>query len=400
MKPDAGKKILIVDDTAFNIQIVAHILKSEGYQLAFAKDGKTAVDLAERIQFDLILLDLMMPDMDGYEVCRRIKKMENSNDIPIIFITGRVDPESIVQAFEAGGIDYIIKPFNHKELAARVKTHLDLIEKSRLLKKAYLNLEKKNEEITASIRYAKNIQNAILPNIDLIEQKFSDSFVYLNPRDIVSGDFYWFCEAGDKFYFAVIDCTGHGVPGAFMSMIANSLLNEIVFHKKVMIPSKILIQLHYELIKSLNQSGPEKKMQNDGMDITLAMIDFKWKEVFIASVGQWFYVVQDNQLKGFKGDKFFIGGKFLKNREPYFTDYKFSFDKELKIYMLSDGLTDQFGGETNEKFMNKRFETFILENHKLTMKQQKKQIELAYEKWEGKSRQIDDVIVVGIQLGL
>ena len=259
-------------------------------------------------------------------------------------------------------------------------------------------LEQSHKLITSSITYAKHIQEAILPPARTINKMLPESFVFFKPRDIVSGDFYWFGELNDKLLIAVADCTGHGVPGAFMSMIGNTLISEIVNKNKISVPSKILAKLNEGVISSLHQDEDNIDTQFDGMDMSICSIDKKSKKIQLAGANQNMYVIDEGEMKICEGDIFSIGGIFWKRDKVTFTNHTFHYKEGLTIYLMSDGFNDQFGGRDNSKFMEKRMKKLILESWQLPMKEQLKKFNTTFELWKGNKRQIDDVIVVGFRL--
>ncbi len=272
-------------------------------------------------------------------------------------------------------------------------------------------ISKKNILITDSITYAKLIQEAILPSEKLMKTHLPDSFIFFKPRDIVSGDFYWFSEQNGKLFVAVVDCTGHGVPGAFMSIIGNTLLNEIVNNKKVHSPAKILEELNAGVVYSLNQGPDREGSQDDGMDITMCCIDKLKKEIQIASANHTSYIISsDNaqispdaanksgQIRTIQGDIFSIGGMFSLKPDQSFKNHLINIEKETIIYMFSDGYQDQIGGKEGEKFMADKFKKMLLENHHLEMQEQLNMINQTYDNWKGNRKQIDDILVIGIRV--
>ncbi len=289
-------------------------------------------------------------------------------------------------------IDLFGKHIDLKKASKRIEFQNNLIETKNK------ELEDKSRAISESLAYAKLIQQAILPSPKFINNKFPESFVLFRPKDVVSGDFYWYSEREHLQFFALADCTGHGVPGALMSMIGNSLLNKIVENHKNDKPSQILKLLSKEVIFALNQSFDIETSQNDGMDITLCQIDNIKKEFTIASAIQNYYVLSEGNMQVIKGDFFSIGGLFADYPDFCFTDHKFKLSRETIIYMLSDGYKDQFGGPEGRKFMRGNLKTVLLKNAHLPMQEQKIILERIFENWKGKHKQIDDVLVIGLKL--
>jgi sigma-B regulation protein RsbU (phosphoserine phosphatase) len=213
----------------------------------------SALKWLDKKKFDLVLLDIMMPGMDGYEVCSLIRKNPAFNDILIIFITAKTDSESIIKGFEAGAVDYITKPFIKSELLIRVKTQLNIKKANEQLIHYLHQIEERNRKISDSIDYARYIQNAVLSASEKNLKLLPEHFILDLPKDILSGDFYWVCKSEKRFVIAVMDCTGHGVPGALMSILGITLLNETVINDHVIQPDKILESLRLKIINAMSQ---------------------------------------------------------------------------------------------------------------------------------------------------
>lgn len=262
------------------------------------------------------------------------------------------------------------------------------------LAKAYQKIEIKNNQITDSINYARRIQSAILPPHEDVSTHLKNFFVIYKPKDIVSGDFYWFTYHLGKSFFAVADCTGHGVPGALMSMIGNTLLNEIVNQKDIVDPAEILYRLNEGVIKALRQSGVDIMEQDDGMDISLCCIDDKNKlKLSYASANLSIFINTEGVLTELKGDIFSVGGGIGSSGKMFQTK-----NLELKegsaIIMSTDGYYDQFGGKDNSKFLVSKFEEIVSEIN-FSEGGAKEKIETKFENWKGMRHQTDDVLVAG-----
>ncbi|WP_338759821.1 AAA family ATPase [Bernardetia sp. ABR2-2B] len=265
------------------------------------------------------------------------------------------------------------------------------------LDQAYKELDTKNKSLTSSINYAKRIQDVILPEDDYLKDAVSEEmFVFYRPRNIVSGDFYWVADKGDYTVLALVDCTGHGVPGAFMSLIGNNILETIINVKNIIIPSIILTELDKAVAKILKQDHTSNR---DGMDMTVCLIDKKNKKVKIAAAKQDFYYFTD-KLNIIKGSKKSIGGSYMKSqKQNHFTDQEISFaDKEVTCYMSSDGYQDQFGGEKDRKFMIKNFKLLLQNGANLSIKKQKQKIKTSLQDWKKNTPQTDDILVIGFKL--
>jgi len=258
-------------------------------------------------------------------------------------------------------------------------------------------LAQKNKDITSSIQYAKRIQDAILPTKEQIHKHFPDSFVLFKPKDIVSGDFYWFGEKMGRKIAACVDCTGHGVPGAFMSMIGTNLLNQIILENGITEPAAILSALNQGVRTALKQGIQSEIETTDGMDIALCSIDMNAKEVQFSSALRHLIIISNGKIEKVDGNKFPIGGAQL-DTERIFTNHLKFLKKGDILYMFSDGYADQFGGEKGKKFMIKRLHTLLLSIYLFSMPEQKTLLEKELENWKGNHSQVDDVLVIGIRV--
>jgi serine phosphatase RsbU (regulator of sigma subunit) len=251
------------------------------------------------------------------------------------------------------------------------------------------------KQVTDSIHYAKRIQEAILPPQELFDQLMPNSFVLYKPKDIVSGDFYWLDKKGDSIYCAAVDCTGHGVPGAFMSIVGSNLLKDAVNNTNLYAPSEIMDKLN-EGVASTLHVGLTEKQTKDGMDMTLVAIDYKKLELQFAAAFNPLYIVRDGQLIQHKADKFPVGAFVGETRK--FANCTVELKKGDTIYIFSDGYADQFGGPKGKKFMAGTFRNLLLEVSSLTAHEQKKRLDETIEKWRGQLEQVDDILIIGIKI--
>lgn len=272
------------------------------------------------------------------------------------------------------------------EVQVEERTH-EIVEQKKLI-------EEKNKDITDSINYAKRIQDAILPEQSLLSTLFHDSFVLFKPKDIVSGDFYWFAEFNDKKIIAVADCTGHGVPGALMSMIGCNILNKLILEDGLSQPDLILNELNEEVRKALKQKESVSETR-DGMDIVI--ISITGNNLQYAGAHRPLYYITNNQLQEIKADKYSIGG-IQQEENRLFTNHTLPLQKGDKIYLSSDGFADQFGGESGKKLMTKNFKGLLQNIQNDTMETQKIFLKSTIEKWQGSREQVDDILVIGINL--
>ena len=301
--------------------------------------------------------------------------------------------------------------------------NVEILEKSDELGKALGKIEKQNLQIRQSINYAKGIQTAMVPPTNLLKSFFADSFIFWKPRDVVSGDFYWFRQVDDKFdlkkifnydhsistaeqnlahiekadklLITAVDCTGHGVPGAFMSMIGNNLLDEIA-NKGISRPDMVLEQLHYGVRAALKQNVTGNK---DGMDMSICLVDKKAKKMYFAGANNPIVYIRNGEVIQIKGNNAAIGGAH--NVAPKFDLHEIPLDEPISCYIFSDGYVDQFGGPDGRKFMIKKFRELLLEIHEMPFDEQENLLRVTLEGWMGDDNpQIDDVLVVGFRIDL
>lgn len=413
--------ILIVDDNPTNLKVLGNSLTTDGYKIDFALNGEQALQWLKKRDFDLILLDVMMPGMDGYEVCRIIKKNKRIKEIPVIFLTAKTLTGDLLEGFKAGGVDYITKPFDSLELKIRLKTHLDLANAKKLIKKQVKELklanetleqkvvertkeiqtkkeiiELKNKELTDSILYARRIQKAILPPGDYIETLFPKRFILYLPKDIVSGDFYWIKKINNKIISVVADCTGHGVPGAFMSLLGIAFLNDIVYKNEEIHANEILNELRDKIIHSLRQTGHIDDLSKDGIDVALYMLDENNLSVEFSGANNPLYIVRNEKLITIKPDRMPIGIHYGEFKE--FTNHKIDLDNGDILYTSTDGYYDQFGGKDNKKLKLVKFKELLIELSIESMEEQERLFKKNLREWMGDNEQVDDILLMGVKI--
>ena len=257
-------------------------------------------------------------------------------------------------------------------------------------------LAQKNADITASIQYAKRIQHAILPELDFIYRHFPQSFIFYRPKDIVSGDFYWFAEKDGKKIMVCADCTGHGVPGALMSVIGHNLLNQIILEKGITSPDEILNRLNAGVMTALKQ-GLHEEDTRDGMDISICVFTDESREMLYAGALRPLILIHKGIISKIDSDRFPIGGN-LTLRETKYTLHKVMLEPGDMLYMFSDGFADQFGGARGKKFMVKRLLELLQEMENQPLAEQAARLEVAFDGWKDNYAQVDDVLVVGIRV--
>lgn len=280
----------------------------------------------------------------------------------------------------------------------------EILAQSQTLEDSNQSLQQASQKIKSSIQYAKRIQLALLPMQKLLAKQGLGFFIFYKPRDIVSGDFYWFAEVEEQgskqLIVAVADCTGHGVPGAFMTIMGTSILNQVMKEKKKYSPQQVLQELYQRMMVALgikNSEGKTRKKYQvqDGMDIAVCRIAFDSQTLSFAGAKRPLCLFRQHQMQEIKGSKYPIGSTQYDQKE--FTEHTINFAKGDAIYLYSDGYPDQFGGEHNTKFMVKKFKQLLQQVESLPMPNQKDKLEQTFDAWQNHEKQTDDVLVVGIR---
>ncbi|MCW3104385.1 MAG: protein serine/threonine phosphatase [Bacteroidetes bacterium] len=263
------------------------------------------------------------------------------------------------------------------------------------IKRTNVELAEKKKEIQDSINYAKNIQEAMLPDVQVLKRYFPEGFGLFMPKDVVSGDFYWFSELNGRLYFAVADCTGHGVPGGFMSMIGIDKLNQALNDKKLEGPGDLLAFLNAGIKQALKQTA-DSSLSRDGMDIAVCSFDKDTLQLRYAGANRPLWLVRNNELIEHKATKASIGG-FTEDEQRY-GESSIQLQKGDALYLFSDGYADQFGGPKRKKFMTKQLKQVIIENHSIPMSKQEERFKKIFDDWKGDAGQVDDVLLFGVRI--
>lgn len=275
------------------------------------------------------------------------------------------------------------------------KINLELGEKNKIIEVKNKLVEAQHKDITDSIKYAERIQHAILPPDKLVHSTLPNSFVFFKPKDILSGDFYWMEETASHIFIAVADCTGHGVPGALISIINYNLLNKAVLEKNLNDPADILNAVNGWLTQTLHQSFNEDTVK-DGMDVTLLSIDKRKKEILFAGAMNSIYVISENNLNEYNGNKFPVGA-FIEDKPQNFTSQKINLKSNDIIYLYTDGFADQFGGPHGKKLKYKLLKEILVSISALPVAEQKERLANSFQMWKGDYEQVDDVCIIGIR---
>lgn len=402
--------ILYIDDEENNLTVFYSTFR-RNYKVHLATSGQEGLEIMKKHNMHLVISDQRMPKMTGIEFLEKI--IPKYPDCIRMVLTGFSDVEAIIQAINKGRVyRYITKPWNKNDLKITIDHALETfnlkLQNRNLfadLKEANLTLEKKviertnkiesqNREITDSIHYARRIQNALLPPNEELDVLLPSYFILNKPRDIVSGDYYWLAHKDNKVVIAVADCTGHGVPGAFMSILGVAYLNEILNKAVAIRANEILNQLRGQVIKSLHQTGKEDEAR-DGMEIALCVVDFNKKKLQYSGAFRPLYLLRDNGLKELKGDSMPIG--IYDDEELSFKNEELNFKENDIIYMFSDGYVDQLGGPNRKTFRSRYFKQLLVDIHQKPLLEQKAILEKKFEEWKRDIEQIDDILVMGIR---
>jgi len=399
----ALQPILYIDDEKDNLTVFYSTFRRH-FEVHLATSAREGLELMKKQDMHLVIADQRMPGMTGIEFLERI--IPEYPDCMRMVLTGYSDVEAIIQAINKGRVyRYITKPWKKDELKITIDQALETFQLKRQNRKLVTDLQHANQtlekkvkertrEITDSIKYASRIQNALLPPRDEIDALLPSYFILNKPRNIVSGDYYWVASKDKKVAVAVADCTGHGVPGAFMSILGMSSLNEILNKTEDIRSNEILNQLRAQVIKSLRQTGRTKEAK-DGMEIALCVVDFEKKVLQYSGAFRPLYLFRDNELIELKGDPMPIG--YYHTEDQAFSNQVMPFRAKDMIYMFSDGYVDQLGGPDRKTYKTKRFKELLKVIHWKALAEQKKILESEYEAWKSNIEQIDDILIMGIR---
>jgi chemotaxis response regulator CheB len=394
--------ILMVDDLEDNLFSLNAVLKFEGYVIHKANSGALAIEMAMKLQYDCIVLDVQMPEMDGFEVANILGKNESTKNIPIIFLSALgSDKEKVLQGINSGAIDFLAKPVDPPLIKAKLKLCIKLSSKYKdskkvfsAIKEEHSSLQEVNSEFSASLRYAQNIQQAILPTAEVINALFKDNFVIFRPKESIGGDFYYVKEVGNEIVFICGDCTGHGVPGAMMSMISSNIIHNIIDTKKIIVPNLILNAMVREFRKAFRNEFSNITIQ-DGLEVAICTYYKKEKKLQYAGAGRPIIVANQDGIKTIKSSSSGISGNVSENYD--FELNEFDIEEGDQLYLYSDGIVDQFGGPHNKKFMTKRLVQLLSSNLYLPMTEQKEIIDNSIVSWKEGQEQIDDILIMGLK---
>ncbi len=388
------KVILCVDDEDIILKSLKEELSryfSESMIIEVVESGQEGLETIDFLrskgkEIIVIISDYIMPNMRGDAFL-----IEAHRKVPTamkILLTGEASIEGITNVINQTNLyRYISKPWDKNDLIMTVESAIEMYHSNQQIKY-------QSRQIQDSIRYAERIQNAILPQSDYLDLFIPNHFVFYRPKDVVSGDFYWCRRTEGKIIMVVADCTGHGVPGAFMSLIGHQLLNRAILEKKIYSPEKILESMNQVIGEVWNGKHKSNQGGHDGMEVAICIIEEKAKKIFFAGARRPLCIIQNGKLNLIKGDKSAIDGK----QDAIFTKHEFDIQEDTQIYLYSDGYQDQFGGKENKRFMSQNLKSLYQTISKKTIEEQLEELTNTFDAWKGNYQQRDDVLVVGIKI--
>ncbi|OQX24034.1 MAG: hypothetical protein BWK80_22925 [Desulfobacteraceae bacterium IS3] len=427
--------VLLVDDQAFIGKIIGRMLKTEkDIHFHYFQVARDALKMVDKISPTVILQDLMMPEIKGLHMVYYFRTKKSTRDTPLIVLSADEDPEVKAEAFRLGANDYMVKPPDRIELIARIRYHSqayqlmiqrdeahrrleertvelkltneqlrEQIAERRRTEEALLHSKKKaekereaaeaaNKKITDSIRYAKMIQSSLLPNPENIKSFLPDSFFIWMPRDIVGGDFIFTDYFEDGFLIAVIDCTGHGVPGAFMTVITSFGLRKVIRDEGFHDPAKILQRLSF-IVKTTLQQDTDYALSDDGLDAAVCLINPAEGTLTFAGAKLPMIYTHEGEVFTVKGDKKSIGYK-KSELGFHFTNHTIRMEKGMSFYLFSDGFVDQLD-ENDQRFGTSRLRELLKEYRNEPFEKQRELLTDAFNQHKGESDRQDDMTILG-----
>lgn len=404
--------VLIVEDSFVIAYELQKKLERFGYMvLDIIATGEEAIKVALADEPDLIMMDIILAgEIDGIQTAIEIKKQK---DIPILFTTGHADDAKIERAKQSKPLGYILKPYDDNRLRITLlmaiermkleqelknyKNHLEelVTERTRELEKQKQELERINYETNQSIEYASNIQSALLPEKSCFSGVFDDYFIIFQPKESLSGDFFWFYDSPSVTCFAAADCTGHGIPGALLSIIGNNFLNQIVIRQNIVAPNIILNHLN-KYIWDTFEKNTHKFRISDGMDIAFCTYYKSKHKIIYAGAYRPLLIVRDGKLITYGPDRQSIGG--VTDYEATFTQHHVQLKENDCFYIFSDGFTDQFNPSCRQKFRTRRFGEMLVAINSQPMYIQKQTIMQRFNEWSAGHYQMDDILIMGFKI--
>jgi len=386
-------RILLLEDSEMDEDLLVRHLKKEKIDFQYIRvwERNSFLDQLKKFAPDFVIADYSLPDFNGIEAFRLMKK-EGFN-LPFILLTGTISEKIIHQVVKEGIDDYLLK-----DNLLRLSNAIMNVVYKRQLELEKKRVERKNKDILDSINYAKRIQDAIFPPEELIKELFPQSFILFKPKDIISGDFYWVEKFDTKTFIAAVDCTGHGVPGALLSIVGYNLLSKSINERNHTRPDEILCELSNGIYQTLRQTIENTGIK-DTMDIALCSIDRVTNMLEFAGAYNSLYLIRNNQLTEIRADRFPIG-VFLNGELRNFTNHQMQLEIGDAIYLFTDGYPDQFGGPKGKKLKYKEFQKILLSIQYLPINEQRAILDTTIEEWKNATdeEQTDDILIIGVKI--
>jgi sigma-B regulation protein RsbU (phosphoserine phosphatase) len=385
---DNSLKILLVEDSDADADLLIRSLKGANINFTHLRVWHKEDYIARINDYhpDLIIADHTLPQFNGMEAFRLLKN--EKKNIPFILVTGTLSESFLAEYAKEGIDDYLLK-----DNLLRLPSAIENVVNKKRIEKLYTDLEGAYKEIKDSINYARIIQDTMFSDASALRETFPKSFILFKPKDVLSGDFYWFKKKENRFFIAVADCTGHGIPGALLSMLGFNMLYEAVDTKKTIHPSEVLDILNKQFRRI---SSSNKTKIHDGMDLLVCSIDLENRTLMYAGANRPLFIVRDEELLEFKPDRVSISG--TENLETEFTNNTIKIKTGDRIFLFSDGYIGQFHFKTNKKITSNRFRKLLIRSSSLPVDTQENLINVFFDEWKGDKEQVDDVLLICIQI--
>jgi serine phosphatase RsbU (regulator of sigma subunit) len=399
MAMKANVKILLLEDEMADAEMIKRELKTSGMQfnMQVVDNRENFIKGLKEFVPDIILSDHSLSSFNSLEAFSIVKK--DFSNIPFIIVTGAASEEFAVICMKAGVRDYILKK-NLKRLPSAIQSvfeNISIGDKEKIkaleqqLRYAFHEIEDKNHVITDSYVFAKKLQDSMLPEKQKLSKYFTEWFILNQPRDVVSGDFYWFHKVEDRLIIAIGDCTGHGVPGALMSLVGLELLNQIVIEKNVLRPSEILRNLNVNLSRFIK---PDNTFA--GIDIAVCSINLTNRFIEFSGASRPVWILRSLRLDKIEGSRLQVGGLVVSEAKVFESHY-FQATPGDTLYFFTDGILDQPGGFKNKKLLKKKFAGLLSSIGGIQLQDQKMILKKFINEWKGNNEQIDDILVAGFK---
>lgn len=414
--------ILVIEDDALIRESICDVLSINGYETASEPDGEKGLERALVLKPNLVLCDKKMGKISGLDVLKGIRADDEIRHTPFVFLTAMASMSDLRAGMNLGADDYLAKPYHNNELLSVIALQLKKVEELKNIKKEYsrksignfkVKIQEKTKGFFDSLNRAKTVQNVILPNDEKMNKLFPDHFNFFRPKLAISGDFYWAREINEVTLIAVADCTGHGIPGALISIASYISLNNAVDQFGLTKPAEILTKANELFLDFMNAN--QGNVSNDGLDICICSIDSSSNIIRFSGANRPLYIITkkndfkpidvinnyselikgENALYEIKGNHCSIGSEY-----PVFKvdEQIIEYNKGDTIYLSSDGYVDQFGGELDKKFRWKRLKNILLSIQGKSMLEQKEFVAQEFQNWKGDQEQTDDITIIGIKL--